>query len=497
VRRARAAAAERRESGALGPKRIAAAALIVATAIAWVIPSDVVALVARQDPVLLGRYSEARLVGLALWTLLALPSALMLALGTRPLEVIGRMALATASCALGFVIVSVASRVPIRPRYLETPVGELVSEVGMPLVGTTRRRQPNRVFEIRRKDETGIARSYSHAPPGFPTATITLTTDARGFRNPDPCDDCDVVVAGDSFTEGSMVSDDEVWTALLARRLGVSVYNLGVSGATPRQYLNNLAAFGLPRRPELAIVTVYEGNDFKRLPPPSTPDGDRVELRDRLDRFRRLAFKESPLRERLKRWMIQRLGPVGSDAPLPESLALSWMPLEFRSGGRVHYDAFEPGRMMRLDWEPERFRQAPHWTTNAEVFRQIKALADLRGIRLLMVYAPSTPHVVLPLARSRVAPEALRAFASLVERDLPPAKTFAAQLFDRLDTQERVFLDFCSAEGIECIGLTGALRDAVAAGDQAYFTYDQHWTRVGHEVVAETLARRLRHRPGE
>ena len=57
------------------PPTVALAPLLYAGAregdSAWVVPSDVVALVARQDNVLLGRYSEARLVGLALWTLLA------------------------------------------------------------------------------------------------------------------------------------------------------------------------------------------------------------------------------------------------------------------------------------------------------------------------------------------------------------------------------------------------------------------------------------------
>jgi hypothetical protein len=477
-----------RSSGALRTSRLVAAGLLAATAIAWAVPSDVVGMVVRQDEVLLGRYSEAHLVELVLWTLLALPSAAMLALGTRPLEVIGRMVLATLACIVGFAAVSIGSRVSIKPRYLETPVAELVPAPEVPLAGTTRRRQPDQVFHMRRKDRPGPARSYPNAPPGFPTAKVTLTTDSDGFRNVDPCDPCDVVVVGDSFTEGSMVSDDEVWTTLYAREVGVSVANLAVSGASPDQYLNNLAAFGIAKHPARVIVTVYEGNDFKRrrTPEPEPPGGP--SLGERLRELRRDAFKDSPLRARIKMWMFRNLGPIHSDAKLPDAPALSWMPAVIGEGEGAHAYAFEPRRMMRLYWEEGKFRKSPHWTTNAEIFTRIDELTKLHGSRLLMVYVPSKPHVVLPLLRDHLDPNALRAFASYDEHDLPPADEFSTELFERLDSQERVFLEYCDARGIPCLSLTEPLRAAVAAGVPAYFTYDPHWTREGHVVAAREVA---------
>jgi hypothetical protein len=51
---------------------------------------------------------------------------------------------------------------------------------------------------------------------------------------------------------------------LLEREAGCSVYNLGISGGTPRQYLGNFLSSGVQLEPRLAIVLVYEGNDFKR-----------------------------------------------------------------------------------------------------------------------------------------------------------------------------------------------------------------------------------------
>ncbi len=38
------------------------------------------------------------------------------------------------------------------------------------------------------------------------------------------------------------------------------------------------------------------------------------------------------------------------------------------------------------------------------------------------------------------------------------------------------------------IATTGALRTAALAGTQVYFTYDQHWTPDGHQVVADAVA---------
>ncbi len=39
--------------------------------------------------------------------------------------------------------------------------------------------------------------------------------------------------------------------------------------------------------------------------------------------------------------------------------------------------------------------------------------------------------------------------------------------------------------------MTKALRAAAVSGTQVYFTYDQHWTPEGHEIVAEAVHRFL------
>jgi hypothetical protein len=90
-----------------------------------------------------------------------------------------------------------------------------------------------------------------------------------------------------------------------------------------------------------------------------------------------------------------------------------------------------------------------------------------------------------------VSPRQLRAFAAFSEDELPPAARFAEELYARLDAMENVFRAFCEAEGAEFVSPTLALRERLAAGEPVYFTYDQHWTRLGHRVVADAVASHL------
>jgi hypothetical protein len=205
-------------------------------------------------------------------------------------------------------------------------------------------------------------------------------------------------------------------------------------------------------------------------------------------------FKDSPLRARLNSWLVRTLGPVRAGAPLPESPALSWMPVAVHTPAGVQHYAFEPKRLTRLDWSKAEFERAPEWTETAQVFRELRDQAERRGVHLVLAYAPSTPHVVMPLVRDRVSAEELRAFAALDRDELPPPAQFQERFFARIDVQEGVFLGFCAAEGIACVSTTAPLRDAMARGVQVYFSYDPHWTALGHQVVARTIAEHLRSR---
>ena len=472
-------------------------------AIAWAIPGPVVAHVARQEPLLLGRYAVGHFVALALGTLLLGLVAALLWNQRSLAEVVLLAFLALGSTAAGVVLVSSLARVRISPRYQTAPVANVVQDPALraQLTGVVTWRDPNFRWEWIREDLPAPGRSYPRRVAGRPASPVALTTDDRGLRNPPRAGHYDVSVAGDSFTEGLMVSDDQTWWSLLSRQTGLRIYNTGVAGLAIREYLNNWVAFGLDSGARTVIVTIFEGNDWKALDPAPraaavVPEATQAGVfgASVLERVFDFAWDTSPLRFRAQLALEQLLTPIGADWPLPPSLGLCWMPAAITAGGTTQHYAWEPKHMMRLDWEPASFAASPEWTTNEAVLRQLADLARARGVRLVIAYAPSKPHVVLPLLRDQVSAEQLRAFAALRDHagHLPPPEALRDRLYRNLDTQEHVLGDWCTEQGIEFVSLTAVLRERVAEGVPVYFTYDAHWTEEGHVAVAAHLAALLR-----
>jgi hypothetical protein len=480
---------------ALPPRRIAALVLAAVVTVAWAVPGPVPALIARQDAILLGRWSVGHFAALALGTIAALLVAALLWSRRSLAESALLAALALGSTWLGVVAVASFAVQTLAPRYVSTPVSRAVAdpELRARVAGRVMTRQPDFRWDVVREDRPAPGRSYPNRAPGQPSRPVVLTTDAKGLRNAPREASYDVVVTGDSFTEGSMVSDDETWWRVLGRERGLRVYNVAVSGLSIREYLNNWVAFGLDTGARTLVVTIYEGNDWKPLSPART-EAARRRPAMRAGLFDFALGGDTPLRARAELALVQLLAPIGADWPAPASEGLSWMPVPVTAGGVTHHYAFEPKHMMRLDWDPAAFAVAPEWTSNEVVLRQLARLARERGVRLVVAYAPVKPHVVLPLVRDQVSAAQLRAFAGFRDRDdpLPAPDAFRDRLFARLDVQEAQLREWCAEQGVAFVSLTDPLRDALARGIPVYFTYDPHWTEQGHRVVAGHLADSLR-----
>ena len=94
-------------------------------------------------------------------------------------------------------------------------------------------------------------------PPGSPGF------DEWGFRNASVPSSAAVVTVGDSHTFGNAATMDEAWPSVLSRRLGTSVYNLGVGGYGPNQYYHLLMTRGLKLHPKWVLCGLYMGDDFE------------------------------------------------------------------------------------------------------------------------------------------------------------------------------------------------------------------------------------------
>ena len=110
------------------------------------------------------------------------------------------------------------------------------------------------------------------------------------------------------------------------------------------------------------------------------------------------------------------------------------------------------------------------------------------GASLLVALAPDKEQVLFPVLGDRVGAEPLRRFSSFYRKDLPPPEAFRAETLAHLDDVAAVLARFCEERGVPFLSTTPALREALAAGRQVYFTWDAHWAPEGHRVAAETLA---------
>lgn len=484
----------------------------IAAAVAWWIPpSDVVELVCDQSEVLVGRYSENRFfVNL----LTSLPLALIGGLLVSRVRFDRLFAFKAIAVALGallaFVVVDVALRFARDARYEETdvasaraaaPQGPQGPQGKKPIEwphdwegGSIKRRPPNTVYEnIATRDRPPGGLTYPNRPAGYldgKRRLVTLTVDERGFRNPPGRQQSEIVVLGDSFAEGSEMTDADVWPRLLERELGRSVYNLGISGGSPRHSVNNLLAFADELAPKVVLCLVYEGNDFK-----VHKADEKISRGKAIYDVAQEAVKDSPVIKRLRSWLVDTFEGVRSDAPIPGWDSMGWMPVALRFGGSTSHVAFKPNRVERLYVTEDEFARSKGWAHTVDALRALKEACASRGARLVFVFAPDAPHVVLPLVADEIPAEGLHRFADMELSRLPPPAEFKQRFFERVESQERVFARYCADEGIEFVSLTEPLRDAIRRGEQVYFTYDQHWSPLGHVVAANAIAAYLRAQP--
>ena len=450
----------------------------------WVIPSNVPYLVAQNRDVLLGRYGVTHLT----WAISVVPVSLiwLYLIWSNEKNVRQRQFQVTAlvlSIILPMFIVDLLMRLAQPKQY--------VKETNF------YHRAPDSIIAGVNHDVVENAFSYPRMRPGYPDIEFTLTTDKISFRNKTALDKYDIIALGDSFTEGSNITDDDVWTVKLAQKSGLSVYNLGMAGTHPGIYLETLKQFGISFSPGTAICMLYEGNDFR---------DSNYEQEDTIGHKIGNYFKGSPLRLAIQNLLIKSLSsseskPVEKQTPAenirvesekedvnPASVsALSWLPVPIPDGPDAKYYTFTVKSLLAHFEKKDSFVRTKGYKQTIANLRQIKNVCNDNNIRLIIVYAPDKSHVLMPLISDNISPEILRDFMALKAKKLPPVDELKDAVLGRLDMKEEVFKEFCQKESIDFISLTEPLRQKVALGEQLYFTYDDHWTPLGHEVVANTI----------
>ena len=171
---------------------------------------------------------------------------------------------------------------------------------------------------------------------------------------------------------------------------------------------------------------------------------------------------------------------------------VSWLPVGIPDGPQANYYTFKVKSLLSHFVPAEIFRASAGCQKTLQALQKIKNLCENNRTRLIVVYAPDKPHVLLPLLNEQLPASQLHAFMALKAKNLPSVSDLPTTVLSRLGGMERVMADFCQQANIEFVTLTDPLRNATSAGKQVYFTYDQHWTPVGHEIVATVLANYLK-----
>ena len=459
--------------------------LAVGLGFLWLNQAPLAYWVAQQREVLLGRYTVEQVTAQVILTPILLLVLWGIWMGReKTKEQKKQDAFKTTAVVLsvlaGIVVVDIAMRIVQRSQYIRT--------------GHSFRRPPNQVRKGTFVDQPVTPFTYPNAPAGYPAHAYTFTTDSRGFRNVGEVQSCDVVVLGDSFAEGSGVSDEQGWPVLLAGTSGRQVYNLGMSGTSPAGYLDLLKEYAFPLRPKIVLCMLYEGNDFRD----SNFRG--LDAEPPRPSLMEVIYDASPLRRRIKTFLIQTLSPVGRHRfdldpavladPGHVMYPVAWLPMEVPAGSGNYY-TFDVKRMLAHCLRPEEFEKTTACRSTMEILEQLKSLCAENQARLAVVYAPDKPHLLLEADKEHLSPPQLRAFMALRKKHLPPAEQLLETVLPEMETFEIVMKQFCDEQEIPFVSLTQILREKMLEGTRAYFTYDQHWSPEGHQVVADYLAKTL------
>ncbi|MFA5687645.1 MAG: hypothetical protein WC959_00610 [Kiritimatiellales bacterium] len=469
---------------------ILTALILMALAAMWGVQSDLAYYVAQQRPILLGRYTLSKTISLLMFT----PVLLMILRAMWKKKVADPRARRIERFKAASATLSIIIAIMIADAALRT-IGKhrAAAYVG---TATSYHRTPNQVFTGVFHDFPEFAFCYPNATPGYPPVEFTLSVDSNGFRNPVQAETYDWIVLGDSFAEGSSVSDFDGWVPKLAQMRGVKIYNLGMSGGSPLTYLDTLEKFGTALKPGVALYMLYEGNDFRD----SNFRQEKISAVEDSKKARSNPFKTSPLRTLLKNYLIKHLGPSGKNRfrndpeinnPSHSMYPVAWLPFRLPDGGAYGY-AFDVKRLEQHYITAESFNATKACRESIRLLQEAIDVCRANDIQLVVLYAPDKPHILIHDIAAQVPAGQVRAFLRTRLNDLPPAPEFMDALIAGTAVREKIFRDLCQANEVQFISLTEPLRQQTRAGVRTYYTYDQHWTPEGHDVVADFLHETIR-----
>ena len=318
--------------------------------------------------------------------------------------------------------------------------------------------------------------------------TVEVAINRRGLRDPErgydaPRGTTRILALGDSFIEGYTVSLPQTVTQVLESSLSgagcrVQVINGGTAGYSNDQELLFYETEGHRYAPGVVVLffhyndVVYnDRQDYFGAPKPVFQMGQgalcihRLPVRRPTSRVVPEPPTETPAASRsaLLEWVRERLwygAPGAYDLVARRGL---WEPMP-RMKTRLELRVYERRRVDPIE---------DAWAKTAAILARLEDGARSRGARLLLVYVPS---------RLEIDDRTWRLTCRLYDWDEAG--------WDRGRVAQRV-KEIGAQAGIPVLDLTDALRRADENEGRPYFTYDGHWSPLGHRVAAREVQRAL------
>lgn len=324
--------------------------------------------------------------------------------------------------------------------------------------------------------------------------------DANGFRNDTVPAHADIVALGDSQTWGVNVSRSEAWPQALEKRSGRTVYNMGLGGYGPVQYLV-LTDKATQLSPEIIVIGLYLGNDiydayslgyqndayaFLRRSDaagqllPDTVEPKAEALRDEQKTFHNNYGRSG------SGWSYWLRGHSAIGRLLTQTglwdgkdvwyeIGAAWAQA-YPDQGAVYKDnesrtVLSPAyRLTAIDLDEVRIVEGMRLTK--DLLRRIKRKTDPAKVKLLILYIPTKEMV----------------YADAIQNSQGQLKGSYAKLIAMETRVAAEITSFCDQEGIEHVDALPQLREAVRQNKQIYPSdTESHPNAQGYSVIASTV----------
>jgi len=279
-----------------------------------------------------------------------------------------------------------------------------------------------------------------------------------------------IAVLGDSFVSGLEVPMPEVFTEVMEEKLlpGTEVLNFGVNGFGPPQSYLLLRDMAIYYRPRLVVLVIYLGNDLDDISgvsdwldgyrrPRPVMDGGRLRILPPVEGSP--PYGEAPKKNdaccRLPQSHLANLVERFTDNLKQDKYVIEVMPSELRFCGK----------------NPDE-RTLKAYELLIALLSDMDVFCRNHDARLAVVAAPTLVQV----------------YEKKYWRKIVAKYQLNAGDYD-LAMPGRELGKACATAGIPFLDLAPAMKSAAAEGKKLYYPRNQHWTPLGHAVVARRLAR--------